>query len=88
MDEDVRLDDLCTVAGLRRRQLIDAFRQHTGLTPHAWHLQQKIARVKRLLCDGMTATEAAMETGFADQSHMTRHFVAMVGITPGAYARG
>ncbi|MBV1825549.1 AraC family transcriptional regulator [Komagataeibacter oboediens] len=88
VDEDVTLEDLCVVSGLRRRQTIAAFRRHTGLPPHAWHIQQKIERVKRLLRVGMPATQAAAETGFADQSHMTRHFVAIVGMTPGAYARG
>ncbi|WP_239002822.1 AraC family transcriptional regulator [Rhodovastum atsumiense] len=88
VDENVTLDELCRVADLRRRQTIAAFRRHTGLPPHAWHVQQKIGRVKRLLRDGMSAAQAAAETGFADQSHMARHFLGIVGVTPGAYARG
>lgn len=88
IDAEVTLDELCAVAGLRRRQTIAAFRRHTGLPPHAWHIQQKIARVRGLLRAGMSATEAAAETGFADQSHMARHFRAIVGVTPGSYARG
>jgi AraC-like DNA-binding protein len=88
VDENVTLDELCAVAGLRRRQTIAAFRRATGLPPHAWHIQKKIERVKHRLRAGMSATEAAAETGFADQSHMARHFAAMVGVTPGAYARG
>lgn len=88
VDADVTLDELCAVSGLRRRQTIAAFRRHTGLPPHAWHIQQKIERVKLLLRAGMPAALAAAETGFADQSHMARHFLAIVGVTPGAYARG
>ena len=88
VEADVTLDELCAVSGLRRRQTIAAFRRHTGLPPHAWHIQQKIERVKRLLRAGVPVALAAAETGFADQSHMTRHFVAIVGVTPGAYARG
>lgn len=84
VDEDVSLDELCAVSGLRRRQTIAAFRRHTGLPPHAWHIQQKIERVKRLLRAGTPATRAAAEVGFADQSHMARHFAAIVGMTPGA----
>lgn len=88
VEEDVSLAELCVVAGLRRRQTISAFRRYTGLPPHAWHLQQKIERVKHLLRTGMSATQAAAETGFADQSHMARHFHAIVGMTPGTFARG
>lgn len=88
VDEDVSLDDLSQITGLRRRQTIDAFRRATGLTPHAWHVQRKVLRVKRLLRDGQTPAEAAAQTGFADQSHMGRHFRAIVGMTPSAFAKG
>ena len=88
VDEDISLEDLCRVTGLRRRQTITAFRRATGLPPHAWHLQRRIERVKALLRQGMSPAAAAAETGFADQSHMGRHFAAILGITPAAYARG
>lgn len=88
VEEDVSLDDLCQITGLRRRQTIDAFRRATGLPPHAWHLQRKVLRVKRLLREGQTPAKAAALTGFADQSHMGRHFRAIVGMTPAAFAKG
>ncbi len=88
VEEDVSLDELCAVTGLRRRQTIEVFRRATGLPPHAWHLQRKIERVKRHLREGMSPAAAAAQTGFADQSHMGRHFRATVGVTPAAYARG
>lgn len=87
VEEDVSLDDLCQITGLRRRQTIDAFRRTTGLPPHAWHLQRKVLRVKRLLREGQTPAEAAAQTGFADQSHMGRHFRAIVGVTPSTFAK-
>ena len=85
---EVTLEELSIVAGLSRRQTIVAFRTATGLPPHAWHLQRRIEQVKRLLRDGVPAALAAAEAGFADQSHMGRHFRAIVGVTPAAYARG
>lgn len=88
VEEEVTLAELCAVTGLRRRQTIAAFRKATGLPPHAWHLQQKIARVKRYLRDGLSPAAAAAQTGFADQSHMGRHFAAITGLTPAAYAKG
>ncbi|MEI4472967.1 AraC family transcriptional regulator [Frigidibacter sp. MR17.24] len=88
LDEDVSLAELCGVTGLGRRQTIEAFRRVTGLPPHAWHLQARIAHVKRLLRAGVAPAAAAAEAGFADQSHMGRHFRAIVGATPAACARG
>lgn len=87
VEDDVSLDALCEIAGLRRRQTIQAFKQTTGLPPHSYHLIQKVKAVKKLLRQGLSPSEAAVQTGFADQSHMTRHFVATVGITPGAYSQ-
>lgn len=86
--QNVSLDELCAVTGLRRRQTIAAFRRTTGLPPHAWHLQKKIKGVKHLLREGVSPAAAAAELGFADQSHMGRHFAAIVGVTPVIYARG
>ncbi|MCM2453546.1 AraC family transcriptional regulator [Agrobacterium vitis] len=86
IEDDVTLDELCDVAGLRRRQTIEAFKRCTGLPPHAYHVIQKVKAVKTMLRSGLSATEAAARAGFADQSHMPRHFVGVVGMTPGAYA--
>lgn len=86
VEDDVTLDELCTISGLKRRQTIGAFKRKTGLPPHAYHLVQKVKAVKAMLREGLSVADAAASAGFADQSHMTRHFVAMVGVTPNAYA--
>ncbi|ACA20398.1 transcriptional regulator, AraC family [Methylobacterium sp. 4-46] len=86
--DNVTIDDLCAVSGLRRRQTIEAFKRCTGLPPHAYHVVLKVKAVKAMLRAGLSAAEAAAQAGFADQSHMTRHFVSIVGMTPGAYAQG
>ncbi|WP_172329553.1 AraC family transcriptional regulator [Mangrovicoccus sp. HB161399] len=88
VDGDVTLAELCAVTGLRRRQTIEAFRRATGLPPHSWYLQAKIRRVQALLRGGLPPAAAAAQAGFADQSHMGRHFRAITGVTPAAYARG
>lgn len=86
VEDDVTLAQVATVVGLRERQTIDLFNKHFGLPPHAYHLMLKINAVKRLLRAGLPIAECAATFGFVDQSHMTRHFRAMVGTTPKAYA--
>lgn len=88
VEQNVTLEELCKISGLSRRQTIHAFKLFTGLPPHAYHIGRKIERVKTLLRQGLPAVDAAALVGFADQSHMTRHFLTIVGMTPHKYARG
>lgn len=87
VEEDVSLDVLSSLAGLRRRQTIDLFKRQTGLPPHAYHIGLKVRLVQDRLREKHSPAAAAMEAGFADQSHMARHFTAIVGMTPAAYAQ-
>jgi AraC-like DNA-binding protein len=87
VSEDVSLDELSLLVGLRRRQTIDLFKRATGLPPHAFHIGLKVRLVQDSLLKGQSLAAAAIEAGFADQSHMTRHFTAIIGMTPATYAK-
>ncbi|MDP9840379.1 AraC-like DNA-binding protein [Neorhizobium huautlense] len=87
VETDVSLNTLSSLVSLRRRQTIDLFKSQTGLPPHAYHIGLKVRLVQDRLREGHAPAAAAMEAGFADQSHMARHFSAIVGMTPMAYAR-
>jgi AraC-like DNA-binding protein len=80
------LTDLAAASGLSRFQVVRAFSQVTGMTPHAYLVQRRIRAVRRMIAKGTPLADAAFAGGFADQSHMTRAFVRAYGITPGAYA--
>ena len=83
----VSLAELSREAGLSRFQLVRSFARLTGLTPHAYLLQRRIQRARQLIAAGVPLAEAAIASGFADQSHMTRCFVRSFGFSPGLYAR-
>jgi AraC-like DNA-binding protein len=78
-----QLADLC---GLSQFQFLRAFTKATGLTPHAYLMQRRVQAARRLIAAGTSLAEAALASGFADQSHMTRLFVRNFGVSPGAYA--
>ena len=83
--EKVSLDELAQAAGLSRYHLLRVFQAATGLPPHAYQNQLRVDLGRRLLAQGMPVSQAALETGFTDQSHFTRVFRQYTGATPGQY---
>jgi AraC-like DNA-binding protein len=83
--QDVTLEKLSEVSGLSTYHLLRCFRHVVGLTPHAYLIQMRIEAAKALLRSGAALTTVAASTGFADQSHFSRHFRRIVGGTPGQY---
>lgn len=62
------------------------FRQTTGESPHQFVLRQRIERAQRLLKErDMPLAHIALESGFANQSHLTQVFKRHLGLTPRAY---
>jgi AraC-like DNA-binding protein len=84
---NVSLDELADAAGIGKFRLIRIFRQRTGLAPHQFQIAFRIRRARRLLENGETIAATAAATGFADQSHLHRHFQASIGWTPRQYQR-
>ncbi|PZR41579.1 AraC family transcriptional regulator [Paraburkholderia fungorum] len=80
------LADLAADSGMSRFQLLRGFAQETGLPPHAYRMQRRVMLARRLIAGGANLAAAAAAAGFADQSHMTRAFVRLLGITPSNYA--
>ena len=82
----ISLADLSNVAGVSPFHLHRMFTRQTGMPPHAYQTQLRINHAKVLLRAGHSLAEIASITGFADQSHLTRHFHRSVGVSPGRYA--
>lgn len=85
---EIGLEELAGVAGLSRAHLIRAFRRQFFITPHAFQTDLRVRHARRLLRDGASPTDTALECGFADQAHLTRHFKARTGVTPAAFRKG
>lgn len=86
--KNISLEELAHVASLRPLRFLRVFRKEVGLPPHAYLVHVRAANAKKLLALGLPIAQAAFETGFTDQSHFTRHFKRLVGITPGQYVLG
>jgi len=84
-ERQVSLGELAALSGVSRFQLLRGFSREIGITPHAYLMQRRVLLAQRFLAAGQTPVEAALQSGFSDQSHMTRTFVRQVGVTPGCY---
>lgn len=83
---DWRLADLAELCGLNRFHFLRTFRAATGLPPHAYRTQRRLHMACRLIGAGLPLAEVAAACGFADQSHLNRHFLRSYGYTPGSLA--
>ena len=78
--------ELETIAGLSRYSLARHFRACLGTSPYRYLIMRRIDRARTLIRRGTPLADVALACGFADQSHMTRHFKKVHGISPGRWA--
>lgn len=81
------LDALVRELETTERTLRRTFVEAVGLGPKLFTRVRRFRRAAEMLPTTQTLAGLALETGFADQAHMTREFVALSGLTPGAVRR-
>ena len=86
--DNISIETLSHLVGLSPYYLIRSFRQQVGLPPHGYQRQVRLLWAKRALRRSQSLAEVAIESGFSDQSHLTRCFKRAFGITPGQYRQG
>ena len=84
-DESISLAQLGELTELSPFYLHRVFCEEIGMPPHAYQTQVRINRAKEMLRQRHSLAAVAASTGFADQSHLTRHFQRLVGVTPGRF---
>ncbi len=78
------LRDLAATVNLSPSHFTRVFKHSLGLAPHQYLIQQRIERAKTLLLAGNTTiATVAHRVGFADHSHLNRHFKRAFGVAPG-----
>ena len=81
--KEMRLSELGQLAGMSPHYFCELFKKSTGLSPHQYSLRCRIDRAKGFLpSPQFTIGQIAKATGFADQSHFTKVFRRIVGVTP------
>jgi AraC-like DNA-binding protein len=81
----LKLDEICSTAGVSPSALIRSFKKHYGMTPHAYLTNRRVQFARAELRRGMPIAEVALAAGFADQAHLQRAFKQLLAATPGHY---
>jgi len=88
MDQNIELESLAATVELSLYHFARTFKQSEGTTPHTFVLERRLARARELLTrTDLSLSEVAFAVGFADQSHFTRRFRQMVGVSPGQFRK-
>jgi AraC-like DNA-binding protein len=82
------LAEAAGVLGASETHLVRAFTREFGIAPHQYLTGRRLDRARHLLLAGRTAADTAVDVGFYDQAHFTRHFRRLLGVTPGEFALG
>ncbi len=84
--ETLALAELARLCGLSLHRFVTVFRNQVGLPPHQYVCRMRVRHARHLLQQGIPAASVAIDSGFCDQSHLSRHFKRQCGMTPGHFA--
>jgi AraC-like DNA-binding protein len=83
--ENFTLDQMSRAVGFSAFHLARTFRNEVGMAPSAYRRALRVQAAQRLLRARTPPARAAIECGFYDQAHLTRHFKRVTGVTPALY---
>jgi AraC family transcriptional regulator len=83
LSQRLALADLAAVAGMSAPHFKVLFRVTLGVPVHRYVVQRRVERARMLLLEGRhSASQIALDVGFAQQSHMTQWMKRLLGVTP------
>ncbi|MDQ0200725.1 AraC family transcriptional regulator [Neobacillus ginsengisoli] len=83
----ITLNDLSNLTGWSKYHLLRSFTKQKGISPYSYLETIRVNHAKKLLEQGVKPIEVTFLTGFSDQSHLTKFFKRLVGLTPKQYMR-
>jgi len=83
LDQNINLEMLAGAIGMNPSYFCRLFQQEIGCSPYRYIIQQRIEKAKILLKQrDLPISDIALQCGFANHSHLDRHFLKITGITP------
>jgi AraC family transcriptional regulator len=94
LTQDLSILDLATLTSMSESHFSRSFKRSVGIAPYQYLMQQRVEQAKQLLEKQSLAkppgtriaiSTIALDCGFANQTHLTKVFRQMTGMTPKAY---
>ncbi|MEM9645789.1 MAG: helix-turn-helix domain-containing protein [Planctomycetota bacterium] len=76
-----------SACGVGSRHFQRSIKRWTGHSPMFWIRLARVRRSGVMIANSTCLSDAALSSGFADQSHMTREFRRWFGVSPARFAR-
>lgn len=87
LEQEISLEDMAQIARLSTYHFARCFKASVGSSPHQYIIARRIERARLLLSTSqLSLAQVAMQSGFSDQSHLTRHMKRLLGVTPATLA--
>lgn len=83
---DISLKNCADEAGLSPYYFTHLFSEINGISPYQYIIQERVKYAQKMLSAQCELSRVAVDSGFYDQSHFTRHFKRITGCTPGEFA--
>jgi AraC-like DNA-binding protein len=88
LTENIELETLANIAGLSKWHFAREFKQSSGVTPHCYLIERRMEKAQQLLAGtDLPLAQIALKSGFSDQSHFSRRFRMLLGMTPNSFRR-
>jgi AraC family transcriptional regulator len=96
LTQDLSILDLATLTSMSESHFSRSFKRSIGISPYQHLLQQRVERAKHLLAQqslvkppktGIAISTIALDCGFANQTHLTKVFRQITGVTPNVYQK-
>jgi AraC-like DNA-binding protein len=85
--QGISLSQLADHVSLSPYYLLRVFCAEVGMPPYTYLESVRIRQAQQLIEAGQALVEVALAVGFSSQSHFTRRFKQIIGVTPGQYAQ-
>jgi AraC family transcriptional regulator len=87
LSEELRIADIASQSHFSLYEFIRRFKQSMGISPYQYVLQQRVERAQQLLSEqpDLAIADIALQCGFSNQSHLSKQFRQLAGMTPMGY---